>query len=162
MGLINYQKSIKESISALESRLKTLTSIPLRNRCEVLIWLKSGKVKSMRACMVLKNMNKSTGADWWRIYQSEGLEGLLSTHHKGRTSVLDTHKGFWQHLNSEGFASIQEAIGWLADNYKIYYTENGLGSYFRRHKIKLKTGRPFHPSQSEEARLKYKKNIKKN
>lgn len=110
----------------------------------------------------LKAHNKSTGADWWRIYQSEGLDGLLSTHHKGSTSVLDKHKEFWQHLNSKGFVSIQEACAWLSEHYQIDYTENGLGNYFRRHQVKLKTGRPFHPNQSEEKRAKYKKNTKKN
>lgn len=49
MGLINYQDLITESVETLETRFKTLTLIPLRNRCEVLIWLKSGKLKSMRA-----------------------------------------------------------------------------------------------------------------
>ena len=137
MGVINYQTSIVESVSTLKTRLKTLTSMPLRNRCEVLIWLKSGKVSSMRACMVLKGYNKSTGADWWCIYQAKGLDGLLSTHHKGNTSILDTHEDFWHKLNTEGFISVQEACNWLATKYRIHYTENGLGNYFRRHKIKL-------------------------
>ena len=161
MGKINYQTAIKESESVLASRLKTLSSPSLRDRCEVLLWLKSGRLSSMLACMRLKDYNKSTGVDWWRIYGDEGLDGLLSNRcqDRGRRSPLDTCEGFWTRLEDEGFSTIKEARDWLAEHHNLFYTEDGLGGYFRRHKIKSKTGRPYHPQRSESDREAYKKNM---
>ena len=162
MGKIAYTTEIKESSSELSSRLKTLSSPSLRNRCEVLLWLKSGRVSSMLACMRLKGYNKSTGVDWWRIYRDEGLEAFLSNRcdERGRRSCLDEHEAFWKRLETDGFSSIKEARDWLFKEDGISYTEDGLGHYFRRHKIKNKTGRPSHPSRSEKKRTDYKKNMK--
>lgn len=162
MSKINYSSLITESLPDLEARFKTLSSLPLRDRCEVLIWLKSGKVSSMMACMALKNHNKSTGVLWWRTYREKGLDYYLSIQRPPNRSVLDDHPGFWERLGKDGFASIKEARDWLASEHQIIYTENGLGNYFRRHKIKCKTGRPHHPQQSVEERAKYKKNMKPN
>ena len=48
----------------LENRLKELTSPQARNHCEVLFWLKSGRVSSMCKAMALKEMNKFQGCEW--------------------------------------------------------------------------------------------------
>jgi len=159
MSTIDYKSEIKESAKDLGTRLKNLSSPLLRNRCEVLLWLKTGKMPSMLACMRLKGMSKTTGTGWWQLYRSKGLDSLLSTDHKGQTSVLDDHSGLWDRLTTEGFSTIKEARDWLFQEYGISYTENGLGNYFRRRKVKLKTGRPHHPNRSEEEREAYQKKI---
>lgn len=160
MAKINYSSLITESESELESRLKKLSLRGLRDRCEVLLWLKSGKLTSMRACLDLKGYNKSTGVYWWKIYQSEGIDKFLTYDSFRPGSLLDNHTALWDRLGNEGFSTIKEARDWLASEYRIEYTENGLGNYFRSRKVKCKTGRPFHPKQSEEERIKYKKNMK--
>lgn len=99
---------------------------------------------------------------WWRRYQQLGLQGYLSTDRKGTPSILNNFTPFWDKLGTEGFSTIKEAQNWLKEHHGITYTENGLGNYFRRHKIKCKTGRPFHPKQSEQERTEYKKNIQPN
>ena len=160
MGYIDYKTAITEDISELTEYLKIQTKVPLRDRCEVLLWLKSGKVTSMRACMELKNRNKSTGVEWWRIYVNGGLSALLVSHHKGRHSALDECSAFWDRLRNEGFSTLQEACDWLATHQQLTYSVKGLSSYFKRHQIKYKTGRPSHPNRSEEERNKYKKSMK--
>ena len=159
MSAIDYKSEIKESASHLETRVKSLLPPLLRHRCEVLLWLKTGKMSSMLACMRLKGMSKTTGTRWWQLYKSKGLDGLLSTDHKGQVSVLDDHSELWDRLTTEGFSTIKEARDWLFQEYGIRYTENGLGNYFRRRKVKLKTGRPHHPHKSEEERKAYQKKI---
>ena len=160
MASIDYEVQIRESAETLRTRMKNVSSPKLRDRCEVLLWLKTGKVRSMLACMRLKSLNKATGVKWWQTYVSEGLDGLLTTGHKGNISPLDNHTPLWDRLSQEGFSTIKEARDWLKQEHDISYTENGLGNYFRRKKVKCKTGRPHHPKRSEEARDAYQKNTR--
>lgn len=162
MPIINYKKEIKESFEELENRLSKLKSQKLRDRCEILLWLKSGKVRSMRQAIILKGMNKSQGTNWWKQYQKEGIDGFLKLNYKGQSSPLNEKKEFVKYLQTTGFNTINEARIWVLKTYDIKYTENGMGNYFRRHKIKLKTGRPHHPKNDEEKRAVYKKNMSKN
>ena len=147
MSVIDYTKEISESASTLEHRLKTLVKAKLRNRCEVLIWLKSGKVSSMRQAMILRNMNKSQGGELRKQCKSEGLEGFLHLKCKGRTSALDGNPAFWKRLGAEGFADVKEVRAWLAKTQGLKYAPSGLYDYFSRKGIKLKTGRPHHPKR---------------
>ena len=161
MRKVNYPKVIKESLSTLENRLKDLSTPKLRDRCEVLIWLKSGKVSTMKEAMVLKGYTKTQGQNWWKQYKSEGLDSFLQTKYRGQTSPLEDKDELRKRLSEEGFATINEAREWILQTYGIHYTENGLGNYFRHHKIRLKTGRPTHPKKDDGKRAEYKKNTKR-
>jgi len=161
MARINYQKEIKEEVLYLEKRLSTILIPKARNRCEVLIWLKSGRVTSMRQAIILKGMNKSQGSEWWKQYKSEGIDGFLTLKYKGQSSPLKDKTELKERLEKEGFSTINQARLWILKSYGLAYTENGLGNYFRRNKIKLKTGRPHHPEKDEVKRTAYKKNMSK-
>ena len=154
---INYREEIRESPSELRSIYKSLKKARLRERCEVLIWLKSGEISTMQAAMNLKGRNKSTGNRLWKLYQSEGLAGVLGTKHKGQPSPLRDKPELLSRLKGEGFSSVKQAQAWILEVYGLSYTENGLGNYFRRNKIKLKTARPHHPKQDVAKRSAYKK-----
>ena len=155
---IDYPKQIKESVEELESRLKKERHPKVYRRLEILLWLKSGKVKTMKAACDLKGMNKSQGNKIWRKYREEGLESYLSMYKGiGRYSPIKDKKELQDRLSKEGFSTINEARLWILETYGISYTENGLGNFFRANKIKLKTGRSSHPKKDEKLRSAYKK-----
>jgi transposase len=154
---IDYPNRIRESESELRSRYKTLTSSKRQERCEILLWLKSGKVLTMKEAVSLKGRSTDYGNKLWKRYKNLGLE----VNYNPQKSPLEGKQELEDQLASEGFSTIKEAQGWILETYGIKYTENGLGNYFRQRKIKLKTGRPFHPKQNEEKCSAYKKNIKK-
>lgn len=162
MRKIDYTKAIQESVTDLEKSYSELTKPKLRDRCEVLIWLKLGKVTTMMEASELKGITTMQGQRWWRQYKKEGLSSFLSSKHKGQVSPLTDKTELQDRLSKEGFSTINEARLWILQTYSIEYTENSLGNYFRHQKIKLKTGRPHHPKKDEEKRSIYKKNMKKN
>ena len=162
MRKLAYPSLIKEDVSLLKSRLDLLANSNLRNRCEVLIWLKSGLVKTMKEAMALKGSHAQVGHTWWKLYTTSGLDVFLNHNYKGQTSPLDGKEDLEERLSNEGFSTINEARIWILDTYGIEYTENGLGNYFRARKIKLKTGRPTHPKKDNQKREAYKKNMRKN
>ena len=162
MRLINYEKEIKETLEELQKAQKSLSSNKLRERCEILIWLKSGHLTTMKECVNLKGRSLSHGNRLWRLYKTEGLKGYLELKYLGQKSPLgslEEREELKRRLETEGFSTINEARLWILKVYNISYTENGLGNYFRAQKIKLKTGRPHHPKQDEEKRAVYKKNM---
>ena len=162
MGFITYSTAISESSTELTSRLADLKLPYLRDRCEVFLWLKTGKVRSMRQAMVLKNKHTNTGVNWWKLYQEGGLDALLTPFEAHRSSPLDELEEFWERLENEGFSQIKEAQHWLQTHFGLRYHEDSLGNYFRAHGIKCKTGRPHHPKKKEAQRVSYKKNMKRN
>ena len=157
MIIVNYKIIIKESESELREVSKSLSSIKLQERCEILIWLKTGQVETTKQAMELKNRSKAQGQKLWKLYKTEGLSGYLKLKYNPRRSPLEGKPELEARLKSEGFSTIKEAQAWILKTYNITYTENGLGNYFRYRKIKLKTGRPHHPKQKEEERIAYKK-----
>lgn len=162
MRIINYPELIKESATRLRELYKNISSFKLRNRCEILLWLKTGEVRSMKVAVALKGMSVSQGNNLWNQYKKEGIDGYLRLKYKPQRSPLADKEELGKRLSEEGFPTIKEAQEWILEKYNIKYTENGLGNYFRNKKIKLKTGRPHHPEQDEAKRTAYKKNMKKN
>ena len=61
MRIVDYPTLIQEDVSCLEKLLKDLSSIKLQDRCEVLVWLKSGKVSTMKEAVYLKGYTVSQG-----------------------------------------------------------------------------------------------------
>ena len=161
MKKLAYPDLITESESALRSLYKTLTHPKLQERCELLIWLKSGQVSTMKTAVELKGKSPRQGHNLWRLYSQEGLSAYLTLRYKKPISPLEGKHELADKLAADGFDSIKEAQAWILTTYGIEYTENGLGNYFRAQKIKLKTGRPQHPKKDEAKREAYKKNLKK-
>ena len=157
MGFIHYSTKIQESAEELAIRLSELKHPYLRDRCEVLLWLKTGKVRSMRQAMVLKGRHTNTGGNWWKLYQQGGLDSLLEPFEGHRVSPLDELTEFWARLEGEGFSQIKEAQCWLREHAGLDYHEDSIGNYFRARGVKYKTGRPHHPKKDEQKRAAYKK-----
>lgn len=159
---IDYKNEIKESPEKLKELYKEEKNVKLKERVEVLLWLKTGKVDSMAEAMRLKSRSLNHGQNIWNLYKESGLEGCLKLKYRPQSSPLAEKPELIEKLQEQGFSTIKEASLWILTTYGIEYTENGLGNYFRKHKIKLKTGRPSHPLQDEEKRELFKKNMKKN
>ena len=162
MRTIDYCKKITESLEDLEKLYKSLEKKKQLERCEILIWLKSGKLKTMQEAASLKGRSKDYGNRLWRKYKKGGLNECLSLHYVARKSPLADKTELKDRLSNEGFLTVNEARKWIFEKYGIVYTENGLGNFFRHKKIKLKTARPHHPKQDELKREVYKKNLNRN
>jgi len=162
MRVINYPVAIHERVSELQERYRNLRSPKLLERCEILLWLKTGKVKTMKEAMSLKGRHTNHGRDLWKLYTSEGIAGYLSLKYRGPQSPLDNLPDFHEHLRTIGFSTLQEACTWLKEHHNLSYSISGLGNYFTRNKIRCKTGRPNHPKRDENERVAYKKNMRKN
>ena len=134
----------------------------LKDRCEILIWLKTGAIQSIQKAAKLKGYHTHYGNQLWAKYRDGGLDEYLCLKYKGQVSPLADLEGFWTRLNKDGFSTIKEAVNWLKSEYGLVYKENSLGNYFRTNKIKLKTGRTSHPQKDEEKRAAYKKNMRPN
>jgi len=161
MRIINYPERIKESASELRSRLSQSIKPKVRLRLEILLWLKTSQVSTMKEACALKGLGSRQGNNLWRQYKQKGLDDFLDMYKKqGRYSPLSGKVELEKKLREEGFSTIKEAQHWILETYGLEYTENGLGNYFRANKIKLKTGRPHHPNQDAEKRAAYKKNTK--
>lgn len=161
MRKVDYQNEISESESDLRIQYQELTSSKLQERCEILLWLKSGKVKTMKEAVGLKGRSIDYGNKLWKRYKNLGLSDCLELKYNPQKSPLLGKEELAAKLSKDGFSTIKEAQAWILETYGIKYTENGLGNYFRHNKIKLKTGRPQHPKQDEQKRTIYKKNMKK-
>lgn len=161
MRKIDYPNAILESESELRMKYKELTSSKLQDRCEILIWLKSGQVATMKEAVALKGRSVDYGNKLWKRYKNFGLSDCLALKYNPQQSPLSGKKELLDRLSNEGFSTIKEAQLWILETYGLKYTENGLGNYFRHKKIKLKTGRPYHPKQDDEKRIAYKKNMKR-
>ncbi|NQZ78772.1 MAG: winged helix-turn-helix domain-containing protein [Ekhidna sp.] len=158
MRVVDYVNLIQESPEELRVLLKAEKHPKLRERLQVLLWLKSGTVSTMKEAMKLLDRTTQHGLVLWRIYKSKGLSGLLTLKTgQGRYSPLRDKPELEKKLAEDGFSTVNEARAWILETYGISYTENGLGNYFRANKSKLKTGRPSHPKKDEQARQAYKK-----
>ena len=157
MRKVDYQQEISESESELRMKYEGLTSSKLQERCEILLWLKSGKVETMKAAVGLKGRSVDYCNKLWKRYKTLCLSDCLELKYNPQKSPLLGKEELAERLSKDGFSTIKEAQSWILSTYGIKYTENGLGNYFRHNKIKLKTGRPQHPKQDEQKRSVYKK-----
>ena len=119
MRTVDYSSLIQEDVSCLKKLLKDLSSVKLRDRCEVLIWLKSGNVSTMKEAVSLKGYSVSQGQNWWKEYKSAGISCFLQLNYQGQKSPLRGKKALEERLSNKGFATINEAKDWIFNNMKV-------------------------------------------
>jgi transposase len=99
---------------------------------------------------------------WFVSYQEGGIEELLKSrvHERGRQELAtpEALEDLKQTMKMGKIATISEADEFLRERHGIEYAHpDGVGQLLRRHKIKLKTGRPRHEQADPEEQDAFKK-----
>ena len=99
---------------------------------------------------------------WFASYQQGGMEELLKSrvHERGRQQLATSEalEDLKETMKSGQIATIAQADRFLRERHGIYYAHpDGVGQLLRRHKIKLKTGRPRHEQADPQEQEAFKK-----
>ena len=140
----------------------------LRERLQVLYWIKVGLFHSLQEIADHLGRSKSIIFKWLQTYRLQGLAGLLkwNFHQCGRRSSLsgDVRAELEQRLQDPhgGFASYGDVKNWLFETYELdlpYSTVHRIVRY--ELKAKLKIPRPLPIQRDEAAVVEFKKNCPK-
>jgi transposase len=99
---------------------------------------------------------------WFAFYQEGGIEELLKSrvHERGRQELVtpEALEDLKEAMKMGQIATIAQADEFLSERHGIEYAHpDGVGQLLRRHKIKLKTGRPRHEQADQEEQDAFKK-----
>ena len=99
---------------------------------------------------------------WFSSYREGGTEELLKSrvHERGRQEMVTSEalEDLKQTMKMGKIATIGQADEFLRERHGIEYAHpDGVGQLLRRHKIKLKSGRPRHEEADPEEQEAFKK-----
>lgn len=158
-----FKIKVRESEKELLKLLRTQTQASKRDRLRALYLHRTGQAKTRRQMAAMLGCAESTIYRWLKIYQNQGLKGLLAVKSSpgrppkiGGQALRELQK---QLAKPTGFGSYGEIQSWLAKQYQLetaYSTVHGTVRY--RIQAKLKASRP----RSREAKAEVQNNFKKN
>jgi transposase len=156
---LNYEEMVKESVAELRILHRRQSSALFRRRLQFLLLLKSGKCSSQAKAGALIGIKLRASEKLWKLYVTEGLQGLLRLPDKGRPAKLtEAAKAALQtELDQSRVATLRQACHFVEQSHGIVLTEVAMHYYFKREKIKKKTGRPANIRKDEEAEEAFKK-----
>ena len=158
-----FNVDIAESPQQLQQLIRKHRHARDRDRLRALYLRQTSQVRSRRELARLLNCNESTLYRWFRLYQQQGLEGLLEHHiPNGRPSELtpEIRQALEQKLSDpQGWQSYGELKQWLQRAFGIqaaYTTIHG----WVRYKLgaKLKRGRKRSHQADPQQQQQFKKN----
>src|SRR5919107_3442323 len=99
---------------------------------------------------------------WFASYQKGGIKELLKSrvHERGRQELVTPKalEDLKETMKMGQIATISQADEFLRERHGIEYAHrDGVGQLLRRHKIKLKTGRPRHEEADQKEQEAFKK-----
>ena len=153
---------IRESESELASLLKKQSVSLYRDRLRFILYLKQGICTSQEEVSKRLGIGLRQGQRNWRIYRERGIEGLLEVPQRGAPCKLTPVqvKELEDRLKDDDIATLEDAIGYLEQNYGVRYSTSGIFYVFERLKIKKKTGRPVYINKDIEGQEAFKKTLK--
>lgn len=160
---LDYGKLIKESDEALRKLEKRHRYSHLMQRVRMLRLLKTGECRSLTEAAAALGYSRRQCQRWLDSYRAGGLAALLENRiaQRGRREWVDAEA--WSSLQAAlkrgEIATYKQARGLLAEHGVHYKDETGVLRLFRRHQIKLKTGRPRHEKADPEAQESFKKTL---
>jgi transposase len=155
---------VKESLEEIGKRLSQASKPIIKERLQVLYWLKQEKAPSISNIAKSIGRHRGTLQEWLRIYREEGLSGLeiVKSSPGGGNRVIpkwaETALSKRLQESENGFASYGAVQEWLSQTLGVeaeYHAVYQLTRY--RLKAKLKMARPQHYKQDKEQRLAFKK-----
>jgi transposase len=160
---IDYGECIAESVEELAEVGRCLRGRAGADRARLLLALKSGRERSLRRAAALLGYSERQAQRWWAAYRSGGLAALLERRSReGRRERVGPTA--WAVLEAEmragHVARLREAQAFLRDRFGIAYSLNGISLLFKRHRVKLKTGRRRHRKADAAAQAAFKKGVR--
>jgi transposase len=158
---IKYPQAIQESEEELTRLEQRLRGQKAADRVRMLRLLKSGAVKSLKACAPMVGYSVIQLTRWWERYRAEGLTEMLKRQKPaGKASRLtpEAWAGLLQAMRAGHIATMQEARNYLEQRWGIRY-KNGKSLWwlFKKHRVKWKTGRRRHKKTHAEQQAAFKK-----
>lgn len=150
---------IKEPLEKLTHRLRTERNGLLKLRLHVLVLVASQAVSNREEAARRLALHRTTVCRWLRVYQREGLEGLLRVGEAGAPSGTARlspamAEALQQRLaEPQGFGSYVEVQQWLYEEYGQRIPYSTAHRWVRYElKAKLKRPRPEHPKKTSPRR----------
>jgi transposase len=156
--------AIRESLEELGERLRQVEQPLLKERLQVLYWLKQAHAPSISQIAVAIGRHRGTVQKWLALYQAQGLEALLVVKPTpgggNRVIPLWAEVALAKRLlePSNGFDSYGKVQQWLLETLGVdaqYHAVYQMTRY--RLKAKLKVARPQNSKQNQAQREAFKK-----
>ena len=121
---LNYEVMVKESVKDLRILHRKQSNALFRRRLQFLMLLKSGQCSSQAKAGVLIGIKPRASEKLWKLYVTEGLQGLLRTPEKGRPAKLtqEAKATLQTQLDYNRVATLEQACCFVAQNHGILLT----------------------------------------
>ena len=162
MAKILYPQVITEELDVLKELEKYHRYSHLFQRVRMLRLLKSEECANLGEAAEALGYSWRQCQRWFASYQEGGTEELLKSRvsERGRQELVtpEALEDLKETMKTGKIATIAQADEFLRERHGIYYAHpDGVGQLLRRHKIKLKTGRPRHEEADPEEQDAFKK-----
>ena len=162
MAKILYPQVITEELDVLKELEKYHRYSHLFQRVRMLRLLKSEECANLGEAAEALGYSWRQCQRWFASYREGGTEELLKSRvsERGRQELVtpEALEDLKQTMKTGKIATISQADEFLRERHGIYYAHpDGVGQLLRRHKIKLKTGRPRHEQADQEEQDAFKK-----
>src|SRR4028118_2085890 len=156
---------VQESLENLAEQLRQAKTPTIKERLQVLYWLKQEHAPSISAIAKAIGKHRSTLQTWLSMYRDGGMESMLEIKKSpGGMRVIPqwAEDALAKRLQdpNHGFQSYGEVQQWLAETLAVeaeYHAVYQMTRY--RLKAKLKVARPQHYKQDNEQREAFKKTL---
>jgi transposase len=156
MAKILYPQVITEDLDELKELEKYHRYSHLFQRVRMLRLLKSEECSNLGEAARALGYSWRQCQRWFASYQKGGIEELLKSRvdERGRQELVtpEAFEELQEAMKKGEIATIGQAHRFLSERGIEYSHPDGVGQLLRRHKVKLKTGRPRHekvdPQQS--------------
>jgi transposase len=162
MAKILYSQVIEEDPKEPKELEKYHRFTHLFQRLRMLRFLKSEECSNLSQAARALGYSWRQCQRWFASYQEGGIEELLKSrvHERGRQELVtrEALEELKESMKMGKIATISQADEFLRERHGIEYAHpDGVGQLLRRHKIKLKTGRPRHEQADPEEQDAFKK-----
>ncbi len=153
-----YAQLVKEEEGFLQQQQRSSSKVLVFQRLQMLRLFKSGQAQSLAAAAQLVGVCSRSVQTWWKLYQQQGLSGLLSLTPTRQISLSrEQQQALLAEAATGAFSTINDMARWVAQQFGIHYSEVGMWRIARRLGIKKKTARPRHVQRDAEKVAAFKK-----
>ena len=162
MPKIHYSQVITEDPKELKELERYHRYSHLFQRVRMIRLLKSEECPNLGEAAQALGYSWRQCQRWFTSYKEGGLEELLKSRvsERGRQELVtqEAFEDLQEAMKRGEIATISEADEFLRERHGIEYAHpDGVGQLLRRHKVKLKTGRPRHEDADPEEQEDFKK-----
>jgi transposase len=138
----NYTEMICESIEELTELEEKLVGEPTAVRVRMLRLLKTGQARSLWACAPMLGYHFRQLTRWWRTYNAQGLDALITKRprtHRSPKLTVEARDGLLIEIQNGTITRLKEAKKYLETYWNIHYqSTHGVWWILRRMDILLK------------------------